>query len=251
MIKKMLTAIVIFFLLPAFAAIGAWAAKDHPVSWSNADWSSAAILPEPSASPDAATYIMSARTGGMKGALAVHTWIVTKRSGAARYTRYEKVGWGDPIRINNRPPDGRWYSNEPQIITAIHGANAEVLIGKIEAAIAAYPYGKRGGYRLWPGPNSNSFVAFVLRAVPELEAQLPVEAVGRDYQPLGKFVTIAPDWSNVHVSLGGITGLAFGKVSGFEIQFLGLVFGFDFMRPAIKLPGFGRIGLPAEQKQKV
>ena len=34
-----------------------------------------------------------------------------------------------------------------------------------------------------------------------------------------------------------------GWVEGVEINVLGLVAGIDFRRPALKLPGFGRIGM--------
>ncbi|RYI86728.1 MAG: DUF3750 domain-containing protein, partial [Acetobacteraceae bacterium] len=34
-------------------------------------------------------------------------------------------------------------------------------------------------------------------------------------------------------------------VEGLEVNFLGAVAGLDLRRPAIKLPGLGRLGLPA------
>ena len=52
-------------------------------------------------------------------------------------------------------------------------------LARIEAAVASYPYADR--YTAWPGPNSNSFVAHVLRAVPELKVDLPSTAIGKDY----------------------------------------------------------------------
>ena len=38
-------------------------------------------------------------------------------------------------------------------------------IPRMEAAVKAYPFADDGSYRLWPGPNSNTFVATVLRAM--------------------------------------------------------------------------------------
>ena len=67
------------------------------------------------------------------------------------------------------------------MVLDIEGAQAEALIPAIEASIARYPYSGRGAYRVWPGPNSNSFVAWVVRDVPDFEAELPVVAVGKDY----------------------------------------------------------------------
>lgn len=241
--KKLVLFLLVCFIAPSLASLGVRAASSQPGSWRAADWSSAGILPSASAERDAAIYVMAARTGGIKGALAVHSWVVIKPEDAGVYTRYDKVGWGNPVRRNAYDADGRWYSNDPEILVELHGADAARLVPKIEAAVAAYPHSGRGDYTLWPGPNSNSFVAHVLRSVPELNAVLPPEAVGRDYRPLGEFVTLSPDWRNLELSLGGYAGLAVGQLHGIEIRLGGLVFGVDIARPALKLPGFGRIGV--------
>ena len=80
---------------------------------------------------------MAARTGGLKGIVSVHTWLVLKHAGAAAYDRYDVVGWGDPVRRNSRPADGRWYSNAPLVIYELKGDEAERLLPKVEAAIRA------------------------------------------------------------------------------------------------------------------
>ena len=245
--KKALTyltlTLLLLFISPALAAIGFWAARDHPTSWRNADWSSAGILPQAVADENAVIYILSARTGGLKGALATHSWIVTKAKRSDAYNRYDKVGWGLPIRKNAYDADSRWYSNNPQIVLAIKGEDADRLIPAIEAAIAGYPHSDKGDYQIWPGPNSNTFVAHVLRAVPDLDIQLPPEAVGRDYPSEGKMFWASKDRHEYRFSLWGYAGIAAGKSTGFELNFLGLVFGFEVVNPAIKLPGFGRLEL--------
>ena len=241
--KKFLLIVLLCFVAPALASLAVRAASSQPGSWRAADWSSSGILPEAAETSDAAVYVMAARTGGLKGALAVHSWIVTKAAGSQRYNRYDKVGWGSPIRTNAYPADGRWYSNAPEILLALHGDDAARLIPKIEAAVSAYPFAGRGDYTIWPGPNSNSFIAHVLRSVPELDLALPPEAVGRDFRPWGEFVTLSPDWRNLEFSLGGYAGLAVGTLYGIEIRLGGLVFGIDIAHPGIKLPGFGRIGM--------
>ena len=68
-------------------------------------------------------------------------------------------------------------------IADIRGRRSRRLIPKIEAAIKSYRYANAGDYRMWPGPNSNTFVATVLRAVPEARRRLPPNAVGRDFRP--------------------------------------------------------------------
>ena len=242
-LRRLFLAFAIIYLLPALASAGLWYFKERPQSWRDADWSSAGILPDAASSKEAAIYIFSATTGGMKGAVASHAWIVTKDEGAPSYTRYEKVGWGKPIRKNAYRADGRWYSNEPQMVVAIKGEAAKRLIPKVEQATAAYPYSSPGAYRLWPGPNSNTFVAHVLRSVPELGVVLPPDAVGRDYLPGGQLFQIDADGLDLHATLYGLAGISAGWRSGLELHFMGLVAGFDIARPGIKIPALGRFGI--------
>jgi hypothetical protein len=238
--------VLLVFVAPALATAAWWSTVDRPGSWRQADWGATDLLAEPAAAPEAAIHVLAARTGGLKGAFATHSWIVTKESGADRYNRYDKVGWGRPVRQNAYPPAARWYSNEPVIIGSITGAQAEALIPKIEAAIAAYPYNgytEENGYRIYPGPNSNTFVAHVLREVPELGMVLPPNAVGRDYLSEGRFVAIADDWLDVTASLYGLVGVSAGLRSGFEVHFMGLVAGIDVRRVGVKVPAFGLVSL--------
>src|SRR5690606_12084417 len=139
--------------------------------------------------------------------------------------------------------DGFWYSNRPWVAHAVTGEAAERLIPQVEAAIATYPWSANGGYTIWPGPNSNSFVAHVLDAVPAFGARAPSNATGRDFAPGHVVLRIAPDWRDIHVTLGGLAGFAIGTRSGIELHLLGLVAGIDVIRPALKIPAFGRIGL--------
>ncbi len=233
----------VLFILPALLTLAWWALQERPASWRAADWSASGVLPAAQADRDAAVYLMAARTGGMKGAFAVHSWIVFKAAGASGYERYDKVGWGQPVRRNSYPADGRWYSNAPEIVHAVHGDEAARLIPKFEKAIASYPYAARGNYRLWPGPNSNSFVAHLLREVPEFGAVMPPNATGRDFAPGFAALDWSADGRDLHFTLGGVFGISAGAASGFEMHFAGLVAGVDFARPALKIPAFGTVPL--------
>ncbi|WP_295507047.1 DUF3750 domain-containing protein [Accumulibacter sp.] len=61
------------------------------------------------------------------------------------------------------------------------GAEVDALIKRLHAAARAYPHNHE--YRLWPGPNSNTFVAYLGRAVPALRLDLPPTAIGRTTCP--------------------------------------------------------------------
>ncbi|MCB1418109.1 MAG: DUF3750 domain-containing protein [Notoacmeibacter sp.] len=240
--RRFVLLVLVFFIAPALASAAWWTVQDRPHSWRDANWRSSGLLPATPARDDVSILVLAARTGGLKGALSVHSWIVIKRPGQTTYERYDKVGWGQPVRRNAYDADGYWYSNKPWIVGSVSSETARELLPEVDAAIAAYPNNRRGGYTIWPGPNSNSFVAHVLTAVPDLAITLPPTAVGRDYRPGLLAVDIAPDWQDVHVSLGGYAGFAVGTRSGLELHFLGLVTGIDVFHPALKLPGFGRIG---------
>lgn len=216
--------------------------QDLPKNWRQANWSSSGILPAPWDETDAKVYVLAARTGGLKGAFATHSWLVLKRKGAIHYDRYDVVGWGRPVRKNAYQPDGRWYSNDPVIEQEISGEAASRLIPQIERSIAQYKWQNRGDYTLWPGPNSNTFVATIIRDVPGFNARTPTTAVGRDFPSNGKWFQVS-DSGVIRASAGGYAGFVVGRGVGLELNFLGLVAGLNPAKGEIKIPAFGTVSL--------
>jgi hypothetical protein len=236
--------IVLIFLAPLAARAALYALSNAPRSYRDADWSSTGMLPLASVAKPARVIVFTGTTGAWKGIFSVHSWVVFKRENATNWTRYDVVGWGNPLRTNNWPPDGRWYGNTPVIIADVSGAEAEKIIPRIEAVAKGYAYAGAGDYRIWPGPNSNSFTAAVLRAVPELGVTLPPNAVGRDFRD-GFYAGRTDSGTGFELNLNGYAGIKLGWVEGIEVNLLGLVAGLDLQHPALKLPGFGRVGFPA------
>ena len=117
-------------------------------------------MPAAAEHPQARILVMSGRTRGWKGVVAVHSWVVVKEENARSWRRYDVAGWGDPVRLNWWPPD-LWFGQHGRVILDLKGAQAQALIPRIEAAIKDYRYANAGDYRIWPGPNSNTFVAAV------------------------------------------------------------------------------------------
>ncbi|MBV8835623.1 MAG: DUF3750 domain-containing protein, partial [Alphaproteobacteria bacterium] len=111
-----------------------------------------------------------------------------------------------------------------------------------EQAVRSYQYANAGDYRIWPGPNSNTFVASVLRAVPELGVTMPPNAIGRDFRPV-PYAGLSDSRTGIEANLWGLVGVKLGWVEGVEVNVLGLVAGLDLRHPALKLPAFGRIGV--------
>lgn len=238
-----LLAVLGVFLVPLSLHAVWWLSHDKALAWNQADWSSARLLPAARSKPEAMVHVYAARTGRWKGIFAHHSWVVIKERGAGGYTRYDKVAWGAPVRTNNWAPDANWYGHTPALVGSVEGPAAEALIPKIKEAVANYPYRRSGGYSVWPGPNSNSFVAYVLSAIPEAHIALPPTAIGKDYRAQMFYAGWTPSETGLQVSLGGLLGVSVGWVEGIEVNFLGLVSGIDIRRPALKIPGFGRIGL--------
>ena len=214
--------------------------------WRTASHESAGIAPDPATTPEAVVQVYVARAWGWRGTFGVHSWVAVKPSGAPAFTRYEVIGWrvlhggGPALTISNRPADARWFGSLPVLIAEVRGDGVDAIIARIDAAAKSYPYANE--YRVWPGPNSNTFTAHVGRAVPELKMDLPPTAIGKDYLTNGSVFAAAPSGTGFQVSLFGLLGVLAAIEEGLEINVLGLTFGIDPKDLALKLPLAGRIG---------
>jgi hypothetical protein len=231
-------------LLAVVLAVGAAAYARAQQDWRNASREPVGLAPDPARTPEAVVQVYAARAVGVRGVFGVHTWVAAKPEKAPAYTVYEVIGWklrwdDTAVAIRSREPDARWFGNEPQLLAEKRGAEAAALIPRIEAAVKSYPYPDE--YAAWPGPNSNTFTAWITRQVPELRADLPPTAIGKDYLSGGLFAS-APSGSGGQLSLAGVLGVTVSTVEGLELNLLGLTFGVDPWPPAIKLPVVGRLG---------
>jgi hypothetical protein len=215
--------------------------------WRTASREPVGLAPDPATTHEAVVQVYAARTINWRGYFGVHTWIAVKPANAAHFTVHEVIGYrlrrtGTVVVSRERAPDGRWFGARPELLRDVRGPGVEALITRIEAAVQRYPYAT--SYHAWPGPNSNTFTAFVLREVPELRVDLPPTAIGKDY--LGMMpVAWTPSGTGGQVNLLGVAGIAAGWEEGLEVNVLGLTFGIDPRSLSIKLPLLGRIG-PSE-----
>ena len=212
--------------------------------WRTASREPVGLAPDPQTTQEAVVQVYAARAFDWRGVVGVHSWIATKDHGASEFTVYEVTGWrlrrsSTAVAVSHRAPDARWFGNAPELLADLRGDAAEQAIAKIRQGVRDYPYADR--YRLWPGPNSNTFVAYVLRHAPELRVDLPPTAIGKDYLG-GRVVAAAPSGTGVQVSLAGIAGILVAAEEGLEINLLGMTFGIDPLDLSFKVPFIGRVG---------
>lgn len=257
-VGRLVGALVLLFIGPACVLL--LGELDLDTHWRSANRDSANIAAPARARPEALVQVWGARAFNWRGAFGLHTWIALKPAGAADYEVHQVIGWyarqgGSSIVSTKGRPDRRWYGAKPELLAELRGPSAAKAAHKVREAIANYPAART--YVIWPGPNSNSFVAHIARQVPELKLDLPPHALGKDYLVAEHTIQqsgltsawIAPTPSNTgyQVSIRGLLGLTFAMEEGVEANVLGLSFGIDPNDAALKLPGIGRLSLrPAD-----
>lgn len=152
--------------------------------WRTASRASAGIAPDATTTPGAVIQVYGAPTYGWRGLIAIHTWISLKPARAETYSVYEVIGWrvnrGLPaLRIAEDIPDRYWFGERPELFLDIRGEKAARLIAEIDEQARAYPW--KHTYTAWPGPNSNTFPAWIAKQIPELGLELPFKAIGKNY----------------------------------------------------------------------
>ncbi len=216
-------------------------------SWRTASRKSANIAPKPSDLKESIIQIYGARAYSWRGYFGIHPWVSWKKKDESEYTVAQVIGWQlrrskTSVSVENDLPDRHWYGSKPTVLQTIRGEEADKVIDHIKGLIQKYTRG--GTYVVFPGPNSNTFVDYLIRNTKELTVELPPTAVGKDFLSDSILFDKSPGGYGFQFSIYGLLGLTMGVSEGIEVNILGLVFGIDFLRPALKLPLIGRLGFP-------
>ena len=226
--------------------------ENRDLSWSERRHDSSKQAPSSKEYADAIIQVYAARAMRWRGALGVHTWIATRKSDEETYTRMEVMGYalrwgGRAVQFRHGGADRYWYGSSPVLLRDLRGGEeVDRIIDNLREAASSYPYNDH--YRVWPGPNSNTFIAHLAREVPQLGLDLPPTAIGKDYLPNGGVIDQSPSGKGLQLSLRGLLGLIVSAEEGLEMNVLGLTAGVDFSPFALKVPGIGRIGFPDYRK---
>jgi hypothetical protein len=233
----------VLLLLVGPLAVLAFGDVDLQRPWYAGSQDRVGLAPDPATVHEAMVQVYGARTVRWRGAFGIHPWIAVKRSGASEWTTYQMIGWrsrrggNGVVESSTNAPDRRWYGAEPMLLTQHRGPEVDALIDRVEEAVRSYPWSH--SYRLWPGPNSNTFVAWIARQVPELELDLPSTAIGKDYLGPTTLLASAPSGTGWQVSVLGLAGATLARSEGLELNLLGLSVGIDVDDRRLRLPGVG------------
>jgi hypothetical protein len=175
--RKFVYGIVLFFgLSVASLWVTSWAIEPEPFG--------VALAPDPAEHEEAIIQVYGADVWGFRGNFAIHTWVATKGHGAPEYQIYQVIGWrlrrGRPVlSVESGMPRMDWWGSPAILLHELRGAEAEALIDRVHEAAFSYPFKRE--YTMWPGPNSNSFTAWIALEVPELKLDLPFKAIGQSW----------------------------------------------------------------------
>jgi hypothetical protein len=175
--RKFTVGLILFIVISgATLWVTSWALEPEPFG--------APLAPDPAAYQGAIIQVYGADVWGFRGNFAIHTWIATKSHGAAEYQIYQVIGWRlrrgrSVVSVASGNPARPWYGSPAILLHEIGGAEAAALIDQVHDAALSYPFERE--YRMWPGPNSNSFTAWIGLEVPELRLELPLKAIGQSW----------------------------------------------------------------------
>jgi hypothetical protein len=233
----------VLLLLIGPLAVLAFGDVDRDRPWYEGRQHRIGLAPDPATVHEAVVQVYGARAVRWRGAFGIHPWMAVKRSGASEWTTYQLIGWrrlrgGDGVvESSTDAPDRPWFGAEPMLLAQRRGPDVDALIDRIEDAARRYPWSRT--YRLWPGPNSNTFMAWIARHVPELGLDLPATAIGKDYLGPTTFLAPAPSGTGWQVSVLGLAGATVARTEGLELNLLGLSVGIDLDDRRLRLPGVG------------
>ena len=176
--------------------------------------------------------------------LADHVFIDIKMGSDDDWGRIEikkpKKGVNAPEKIDfvTAQHEVRWKKDcLVKVLKVYRGDKAKAIAEKALALGQNYKI----PYRLFPGPNSNTFINYLIREIPELKVELGHNAFGRNYYPqLIKFQRTGSDrgYQMDSFLLGGTVCVK----EGICLRLLHLELGISLFPLAIKLPFIPRLG---------
>lgn len=181
---------------------------------------------------------------GWYGAFAHHTWIDVKRGSEEEWQRVQVGGRGTGVLVS--PVEGEecradlWQSERAvHVLGVVVGDAARRIAEQLPDVAAAHDAQYAKGYRRWPGPNSNTFVAELARELPGLAFVADPNAIGKDWDGwFGAGLTCSKTGVRADTP---VVGFALGACEGVELHLLGLTFGVSLWPLGLEVPFLPRL----------
>jgi Protein of unknown function (DUF3750) len=126
------------------------------------------------------------------GLIAVHYWFVIREG--KQEERWEiwqtkqvgKISWGH-LHLNLMKGDRGVGNGDSVLENQWHNSSAQKITDIIRASPQIYPYNYL--YRYYPGPNSNTYVQWILDKA-EISYNLSIRGIGKNYRKYWKFYEV-------------------------------------------------------------
>ena len=105
-----------------------------------------------------------------------------------------------------------WFSRFKSVV--------EQAILNVRGAAKNYLYA--WNYRIWPGPNINTFISHLIHSADNFHFGLPPHAIGKDYPVEGSFFTKSSSNTGWQFSIYGLLGFILSSAEGLHFKSLGL-----------------------------
>lgn len=171
---------------------------------------------------------------------ASHVWIEYRQKGDQNWTRVEAntEPLQEPIHPSVANHNVRW-GRDVELLAVYLLEDAANMIPHIKESALRHSEGFE--YRAYPGPNSNTYAARIIADVPNLDVELPHNAIGKDYTTTIS-AGLTPSRDGLHLDTLPL-GLSLGYQQGLELHLIGLTAGLSLWPPQLKIPFLPRIGL--------
>lgn len=157
--------------------------------------------------------------------------------------------------VSSKTSNGHIYKNLKAPFDGVGGGNsfgikkwtgeeAQKIYHSMNVLFNTYPH--KDFYRAWPGPNSNTFIATVLKTS-GIDISLPATAIGKDFIGITPKFKIKKNICHINVLTAGVK---LNTKAYWELHFAGLTIGYEKEQQEWKLP-FGKGLFPYSFQEEI
>ena len=187
--------------------------------------------------------IWAARTSGIRGALAMHCWLVLKPQGPTPFERWDVVGRRARtgrigLQRNARSPREGWGGHRAWRVLDLRGAGAAAAAAR-DRGLDRPPTRTGSGTGLGPAPTATASSPTSPARCRRWRTALPPLAIGKDWLPGWTPARRGAERHRRQLSLLGLAGILVAAEEGIEIGWAAWSSACRRRSPGLLLPGLG------------